>query len=127
MTFEESHNIRTQNARESLHRQYKQAGLTDYFVTSLERTAKGIVDAAKEALALDIKTKEQQAVRIAEKINRKKVQLKPGRKRKSVAGGPEPGPQEWRHRTALRESFWQIRYQEGHEGGLVLYRGQRPR
>ena len=63
------------NARESLHRQYKQAGLTDYFVTSLERTAKGIVDAAKEALALDIKTKEQQAVRIAEKINRKKVQL----------------------------------------------------
>lgn len=31
--------------------------------------------AAKEALALDIKTKEQQAVRIAEKINRKKVQL----------------------------------------------------
>ena len=63
------------NAEESLHRQYKQAGLTDYFVTSLERTAKGVVDAAKEALALDIKTKEQQAARIAEKINRKKSQL----------------------------------------------------
>lgn len=63
------------NAKESLHRQYKQTGLTDYFVTSLERTAKGVVDAAKEAQALDIKTKEQQAARIAEKINRKKAQL----------------------------------------------------
>ena len=53
---------------ESIHRRYKQCGLTDYFVTSLERAAGGIRSAAKEALALDIKTKEQQLARIDENI-----------------------------------------------------------
>lgn len=59
----------------SLHIQYKQRGQTDYMVTSLESAAKGAVAAAKEALALDIKNKEQRLIRIDEKIQRKTAQL----------------------------------------------------
>ena len=61
---------------ESIHRRYKQCGLTDYFVTSLERAAGGIRSAAKEALTLDIKTKEQQLARIDENIAKKTQRLK---------------------------------------------------
>lgn len=61
---------------ESIHRQYKRYGLTDYFINSLERAAGGIRSAAKEALALDIKNKEQRLTRIDENIAKKTQRLK---------------------------------------------------
>lgn len=84
---------------ESIHRQYKQYGPSDYFVTSLERAAAGILGAAKEALTLDIKTKERQLARIGDNIAKKTTtlsslyQAKESLKARSLArkkGGPLP-------------------------------------
>ena len=59
----------------TIHVQYKNYGLSDYMVTSMERTASGIRDSAKECLALDIETKEGRIKQANQKIEQLEYQI----------------------------------------------------
>ena len=69
------HRQETPEDADSLHVQYKKLGLSDYIVGSMEQVAKGAISAAKEALALDIKTKVQRIPKIEAQIKKKTDQL----------------------------------------------------
>lgn len=69
------HRQETPEDADSLHVQYKKLGLSDYIVGSMEQVAKGAISAAKEALALDIKTKVQRIPKIEAQIKKKADQL----------------------------------------------------
>lgn len=66
---------------DSLHVEYKRKyKLSDYFVTSLTRQVKGIRNAAKECLKLDIETKKQKIEQMEEKIENLNNQIENAQK-----------------------------------------------
>ena len=109
----------------SLHVQYKQRGLTDYMIAGLETVSKGAVSAAKKALARDIKNKEQQRLRIDEKIQRKQTQLsvaltaKASLKARSLATKHNQPPPEFHNSFGL----W-VTPKKASDGGLSFLVGK---